>query len=278
MVSLSLAPTWKVTDGGAAQQADAVEHGGVADARDLGRQLVDLGLDGALAGGRERAVAVLDGQLADALQDAVDLVEVALCGLHHGHAVLDVALSLGEAADLAAHLLGDAETSCVVGRLVDAEARREPLHRLGDRVGRCRQMTVGRMASTLELMRRDIGGIPFLRSDPAGGVAARRSGHVGELCGGLRRRGVLSLDGRPDLLAVHGDGPGCGDADAHGRAGDLDHLDADVVGDSDLLACTPCDDEHRNSSLENGSGRVHPLAPSPAAGRAGHGRGRRRSG
>ena len=29
--------------------------------------------------------------------------------------------------------------------------------------------------------------------------------------------------------------------------------------DSDLLACTPCDDEHRNSSLENGSGRVHPL-------------------
>src|SRR5919198_1645015 len=113
------------------------------------------------------------------------------------------------------------------------------------------------IASMLLLIRRDMGGwSPFLRSDAARG-AARRSGHVGELSGSLRRLGVLGRNSGPDLLAVHGDRPGRGDADAHGRAGDLDHLDADVVADSDLLARAPGDDEHRNSSLENGSGRLH---------------------
>src|ERR671930_126718 len=113
------------------------------------------------------------------------------------------------------------------------------------------------IASMLLLIRRDMGGwSPFLRSDAARG-AARRSGHVGELGGSLRGLGVLGRDSGPDLLAVDGDRPGRGDADAHGRAGDLDHLDADVVADSDLLARAPGDDEHRNSSLENGSGRLH---------------------
>src|SRR5215813_4561877 len=103
------------------------------------------------------------------------------------------------------------------------------------------------MASTLLLIRRDMGGWnPFLRSDAAGG-AARGGGHVGELSGSLRRLGVLGRDSRPDLLPIHGDRPRRGDADAHGRAGDLDHLDADVVADSDLLAWAPSDDEHRNS-------------------------------
>ena len=51
----------------------------------------------------ERAVLVLHGQLADALEHRVDLVEGALSRLHHRDAVLDVALGLGETADLATH-------------------------------------------------------------------------------------------------------------------------------------------------------------------------------
>src|SRR5919201_975656 len=131
------------------------------------------------------------------------------------------------------------------------------------------------IASTLLLIRRDMGGwSPFLRSDAARG-AARRSGHVGELSGSLRRLGVLGRNSGPDLLAVHGDRPGRGDADAHGRAGDLDHLDADVVADSDLLARTPSDDEHRKLLLGE---RIRPPAPPSAAGTAGHERERWRSG
>ena len=158
IVSPSLAPTWKVTVDAALSRLMPLNDGALPMRVISDDELVDLGLDRALAGGRERAVLVLHGELADALQHRVDLVEVALRGLHHRDAVLDVALRLGEAADLAAHLLGDAEAGGVVGRAVDAEAGREPLHRLARSASDvCGEMTVGRWASMLVLMRRDIG-------------------------------------------------------------------------------------------------------------------------
>jgi hypothetical protein len=125
------------------QQLDAVELGRRADALDLRRQLVDLGLDGVTRRGRERAVLVLHGQLADALEHRVDLVEVALGGLHEADAVLDVALGGLEATDLRPHLLGDPEAGRVVGGTVDAEARGQPLHRLRQLVRRLVELPVG---------------------------------------------------------------------------------------------------------------------------------------
>src|SRR6266545_7675877 len=90
------------------------------------------------------------------------------------------------------------------------------------------------IASTLLLMRRAIG-VGFLSCCLMLLVgAAGRRGDVGQLGGGLSRRGVLGRDGRPDLLPVHGDRLGRGDAHAHGRAGDFHHLDHDVVSDADL--------------------------------------------
>src|SRR4051794_39156623 len=68
-----------------------------------------------------------------------------------------------------------------------------------------------------------------------------------------RRRGGLVLGSHrgPDLLAVHRDGAGRVDPDAHGVAGDLDHLDGDVLADDDLLAGPAGHHEHRGSSLDS---------------------------
>src|SRR5437588_6998490 len=67
----------------------------------------------------------------------------------------------------------------------------------------------------------------------------------------LGGRLVLGLHGLPELFAVHGDRLGRIDADADTRAGDLDHLDDDVVAEHDLLARPSRDDEHGyGSSLE----------------------------
>jgi hypothetical protein len=96
------------------------------------RRLVDLGRDRVAIRLAHRAVLVLHGELADALQHRVDLGQSALGGLDHAHAVLGVALRLGEAADLPAHALGDAEAGRVVATAVDAVAGRQPLHRLLD--------------------------------------------------------------------------------------------------------------------------------------------------
>ena len=52
----------------------------------------------------------------------MDLGERPLGRLHHRDAVLGVALSLAEAADLRAHALGDAEAGGVVATAVDAVA------------------------------------------------------------------------------------------------------------------------------------------------------------
>ena len=59
---------------------------------------------------------LLDLQVADALQHRVHLGEGTLSGLDQRDAVLRVALSLGHAADLAAHLLRDGKAGSVVGR------------------------------------------------------------------------------------------------------------------------------------------------------------------
>ena len=90
----------------------------------------------------QRAVVVLDLEVTDALQHRVHLVEGTFRGLDERDAVLRVALRLGEAADLAAHLLRDGEAGSVVGGAVDAVAAGELLHRLrGLRAGR-RELTV----------------------------------------------------------------------------------------------------------------------------------------
>ena len=78
----------------------------------------------------ERAVVELDLQVTDALQHRVHLGQRAFRRLDQRDAVLRVALRLGEAADLAAHLLGDREAGGVVGGTVDAVAAGELLHRL----------------------------------------------------------------------------------------------------------------------------------------------------
>src|SRR3954469_7148459 len=116
----------------AVQQADAVELRGLTDALDLRSQLVDLGLDRRLVGRAERAVLELDGQLADALEHVVHRAQGAFGGLHERDAVADVALILGQAADLGAHLLRDGKTGGVVGRAVDPVAGAQALHGLAD--------------------------------------------------------------------------------------------------------------------------------------------------
>src|SRR5438445_11524435 len=93
---------------------------------------------------------------------------------------------------------------------------------------------------------------------------------LGQLGVRLRGRLVLGLDGPPELFAVHGDRLGRIDADADTRAGDLDHLDDDIVAEHDLLARPSRDDEHGDgSSLEpwgtgamDGPGRS-PTRPRP---------------
>jgi hypothetical protein len=112
------------------QQRDVVELDLAADAVDLVAELVDLGLDGAAVGRRERAVLVLHGQLANALQHRVDLVQRAFRRLHQRDGVLRVALSLGEAADLTTKLLADGESGRVVCCSIDPVAGGELLHRL----------------------------------------------------------------------------------------------------------------------------------------------------
>src|SRR4051794_12378793 len=131
-------------DGGVRrEQLDAVELRRRAEALDLGGELEDLALDrlGVVRG--ERAVLVLHGELSHALQHRMDLVERAFSGLHHGDAVLKVALRLGEAADLAAHLLGDGEAGGVVGGPVDPVAGAQALHGLRQPLIRRLELTVG---------------------------------------------------------------------------------------------------------------------------------------
>src|SRR4051794_11094286 len=125
------------------QQLDAVELGRRAEALDLGGELVDLALDGLGVAGRQGAVLELHGELSHALQHRMDLVERSFRGLHHGDAVLEVALRLGEAANLAAHLLGDGETCGVVGGPVDPVAGAQTLHGLRKPLVSRLELTVG---------------------------------------------------------------------------------------------------------------------------------------
>ena len=85
----------------------------------------------ALSSALERAVLVLHGQLTDALEHRVNLGQRTFRRLDERDAVLRVALSLGQAADLTAHLLADRETGGVVGGTVDAVTATTALHRLG---------------------------------------------------------------------------------------------------------------------------------------------------
>ena len=128
---------------GLREQLVAVELRLVGDLVDLLGELAHLGDDRVLVGGVERVVLVLHLQVAHSLQHRVDLVEGAFRRLDQRHAVLRVALSLGEATDLGAHLLGDGQAGGVVGRAVDAVAGRQLLHRLGSLGRGARQLAVG---------------------------------------------------------------------------------------------------------------------------------------
>ncbi len=87
----------------------------------------------------------------------VDLGQRALSGLHERDAVLDVAARLVEAADLTTQLLRDRQASGIVGSAVDAEARRQTLHALGQLVaGVASRLRCALNASTFVLMRRDM--------------------------------------------------------------------------------------------------------------------------
>ena len=143
MLSLSFAPTWKVKPEDCGEQLVAVELRLVGDLVDLLGELAHLGDDRVLVGAVERVVLVLHLQVAHSLQHRVDLVEGAFRRLDQRHAVLRVALGLGEATDLGAHLLGDGQAGGVVGRAVDAVAGRQLLHRLGSLGRGARQLAVG---------------------------------------------------------------------------------------------------------------------------------------
>src|SRR4029078_7960717 len=129
--------------GGAAEQLDAVEVGGAADARDLRLELSGLGGDRRLVGRGERAVAVLHGELTHALEHRVHLAQRAFRGLDQAHPVLGVALRLRETTDLTTELLADGESGCVVGRTVDAVSRAEALHRLAGTIARGGELAMG---------------------------------------------------------------------------------------------------------------------------------------
>jgi hypothetical protein len=162
------------------------------DARDLGGELRDLDGDRGAVGRRERAVVVLDGELADTLEDRVHLVQRAFCRLHHGDAVERVLMSLRDAVDLGAHLLGDREAGCVVGGAVDPQAGRQLLHRLLQHALRAFELPMG-------VERLDVGVDPK-RHCILPDVITR---HPGELP--PRQRGLIVpvTPGRPfDLVSV----------------------------------------------------------------------------
>jgi hypothetical protein len=73
----------------------------------------------------------------------VHLVQRALGRLHEADAVLGIALSLREAANLTTKLLADGESSCVVGRTVDAVAGAQALHGLARTIARLSKLAVG---------------------------------------------------------------------------------------------------------------------------------------
>src|SRR4051794_18999590 len=129
--------------GRAVEQLDAVEVGAGADPLDLAGELSGLGGDRRLVGRGERAGLELDGELTHALEHRVHLVQRALGRLHEADTVLGVALGLREAANLTTKLLADGESSCVVGRTVDAVTGAQALHGLARTIARLSKLAVG---------------------------------------------------------------------------------------------------------------------------------------
>ena len=114
---------FRTTGQRAVQQLDAVEVGRIGDAVNfipqLGDFLLELGAVGlALVG----TVGGLLCQLVHTVEHIVDFGQGTLSGLHQGDTVLGVVLSLVQASDLGAHLLGNRQTSGVVTGAVDLVA------------------------------------------------------------------------------------------------------------------------------------------------------------
>jgi hypothetical protein len=120
MVSLALAPIWKVTPVVAASEPEAASSSLEPPKEVLAVMLysswpsVVLGLHGGLVVGRRGAVGAFGGQVLHALQDVGDFAEGAFGGLHHRDAVLGVLLGHGHAAGLGIQTGGDLQAGGVV--------------------------------------------------------------------------------------------------------------------------------------------------------------------
>jgi hypothetical protein len=134
MVSLALAPIWKVTPVVAASEPEAASSSleppkeVFGDVVQLLAQRVVLGLHGGLVVGRRGAVGAFGGQVLHALQDVGDFAEGAFGGLHHRDAVLGVLLGHGHAAGLGIQTGGDLQAGGVVHGGVDAVAGAQAGH------------------------------------------------------------------------------------------------------------------------------------------------------
>src|SRR5690606_18221720 len=109
------------------KQLGAVEFCTAGDTVDFFQTCVDFVLDRLAVSGLVGIVSSLNGQLADTLQVVVDFVQVAFSRLSQRDAVVGVAGSLGQAADLSGHAVGNGLAGSVVFGAVDAQAGRQAL-------------------------------------------------------------------------------------------------------------------------------------------------------
>ena len=91
---------------------------------DLVDALVELFLDRSAVAVRVRIVGCVDDFLFESLQDVNRGAYCTLSNFHHAAAVLRVAVSLVETADLNAHALGNRIARCVISSTVDLHAGR----------------------------------------------------------------------------------------------------------------------------------------------------------
>ncbi len=112
------------------EEFQAGELGLIGDAINRGEGLIHL----RLVGRDLRSVAIgargVQGQVADATELGLDLIESLLTGFDHVDRILGVLVGDGQTGDLGAKGLADDEASGVVRRAVDSEARAEALNGL----------------------------------------------------------------------------------------------------------------------------------------------------
>ena len=106
----------------AVQQLGAVEFGGLRDAVELRHQLTHFGLQGLTVAGAVAGVGRLHSQFTHTLQDVTGRLQGAFGRLSQRNAVVGIAHSLVQAADLAGESLRNGQAGCIVLGAVDAQA------------------------------------------------------------------------------------------------------------------------------------------------------------